>query len=36
MLDKGAAAYDILPAGDTGIYWANDIPVQSTIFEGNL
>ncbi len=36
MLDKGAAAYDILPAGDTGIYWANDIPVQSTIFEGDL
>ena len=36
MLDKGAAAYDILPAGDAGIYWANDIPVQSTIFEGDL
>jgi len=23
--------YDILPAGDTGVYWANEIPVGSTL-----
>ncbi len=24
--------YDILPSGETGLYWANDILVQSTLF----
>jgi hypothetical protein len=30
-LYKGAATYDILPAGDTGLYFANGIPVGSTL-----
>lgn len=34
ILDGGGAAYDILPAGDTGLYWASGIPVQSTLLEG--
>ena len=25
--------YDILPAGDTGEYWANGIPLKSTLFQ---
>jgi len=25
--------YDILPAGDTGVYWANGIPVSSTLLK---
>lgn len=28
---EGAYTYDILPSGDTGLYWANGIPVRSTI-----
>ncbi len=28
---KGAYTYDILPSGDTGTYWANGVPVRSTI-----
>lgn len=28
---KGKATYDILPSGDTGLYWANKILVKSTI-----
>ena len=28
----GEFTYDILPAGDTGSYWANGIPVGSTLF----
>lgn len=31
MLYKGAATYDILPAGDTGFYFANGIPMASTL-----
>jgi hypothetical protein len=27
----GGATFDILPAGDTGTYWANDIPLASTL-----
>ena len=27
----GAATYDILPAGGTGFYWANGIPLASTL-----
>lgn len=27
----GEYAYDILPAGDTGIYWADGIPLKSTL-----
>lgn len=26
------ATYDILPSGETGIYWANGIPLKSTLF----
>ncbi|MCL7411604.1 MAG: hypothetical protein P1P69_00685 [Methanosarcinaceae archaeon] len=29
--DKVLATYDILPAGDTGSYWANDIAMKSTL-----
>lgn len=25
--------YDILPDGDTGVYWANGIPLESTLFQ---
>jgi hypothetical protein len=25
--------YDILPAGETGGYWANGIPLESTLFQ---
>jgi hypothetical protein len=28
--DAGAT-YDLLPAGDTGIYWADDVPLASTL-----
>ncbi len=28
---EGEYTYDILPSGDTGIYWANGIPVKSTL-----
>jgi hypothetical protein len=28
----GEYTYDILPAGETGIYWANGIPLKSTLF----
>lgn len=28
---NGTATYDILPSGDTGTYWANGIPVRSTL-----
>jgi hypothetical protein len=28
----GGYTYDILPAGDTGGYWANGIPLKSTLF----
>jgi len=28
---NGKATYDILPSGGTGLYWANDIPVKSTL-----
>ncbi len=28
---EGEYTYDILPSGDTGIYWANGIPVRSTL-----
>ncbi len=28
---KGDYTYDILPSGDTGIYWADGVPVRSTI-----
>ncbi len=28
---EGSYTYDILPSGDTGIYWANGIPVRSTL-----
>jgi hypothetical protein len=27
----GSATYDVLPDGDTGIYWANGIPLRSTL-----
>jgi hypothetical protein len=27
----GAATYDLLPAGDTGFYWANGILLASTL-----
>ena len=27
----GTTTYDILPKGSTGIYWANGIPVRSTL-----
>ena len=30
--DSGEFTYDILPAGDTGGYWANGIPLESTLF----
>ncbi len=30
---EGEYTYDILPSGDTGIYWANGIPVRSTLAE---
>jgi hypothetical protein len=26
--------YDILPDNDTGVYWANGIPLKSTLFQG--
>jgi len=29
---QGEFTYDILPAGETGGYWANDIPLKSTLF----
>jgi hypothetical protein len=29
---SGDSTYDILPAGDTGGYWANGIPLKSTLF----
>jgi hypothetical protein len=28
-----AFTYDILPAGDTGAYWANGVPLASTLFD---
>jgi hypothetical protein len=28
--------YDILPGGDTGGYWANGIPLGSTLFSAPL
>ncbi len=28
---RGGATYDILPAGPTGIYWANGVPLGSTL-----
>jgi hypothetical protein len=28
---EGTATYDILPSGDTGLYWANDILIKSTL-----
>jgi hypothetical protein len=28
----GGFTYDILPAGDTGVYWADGIPLKSTLF----
>jgi hypothetical protein len=28
-----AFTYDILPAGDTGAYWANGVPLGSTLFD---
>jgi hypothetical protein len=32
QLSSGGFTYDILPAGDTGVYWANGIPLRSTLF----
>lgn len=29
---RSAVTYDILPAGETGVYWAEGIPVRSTLF----
>jgi len=31
---KEEYTYDILPDGDTGVYWANGIPLKSTLFHG--
>jgi hypothetical protein len=31
----GGATYDLLPAGDTGYYWANGILIGSTLAEGD-
>jgi hypothetical protein len=31
VLYTGIATYDILPAGDTGAYWANGILLTSTL-----
>jgi hypothetical protein len=28
------ATYDLLPAGDTGFYWANDVLLASTLKGG--
>jgi len=28
---NGGATYDILPAGTTGLYWANGILLKSTL-----
>ena len=30
---KGVATYDLLPSGDTGLYWANEILVGSTLLK---
>jgi Hint domain-containing protein len=30
----GARTYDLLPSGPTGVYWADDIPLRSTIDRG--
>jgi hypothetical protein len=32
LVPAGEFTYDILPAGDTGGYWANGIPLKSTLF----
>jgi hypothetical protein len=29
--DSGGFTYDLLPAGDTGFYWANGVLVASTL-----
>ena len=28
----GGATFDVLPAGATGMYWANGVPLGSTLF----
>jgi hypothetical protein len=33
QLSSGGFTYDILPAGDTKVYWANGIPLESTLFK---
>jgi hypothetical protein len=30
----GYATYDLLPAGETGFYWANDVQLASTLKDG--
>jgi hypothetical protein len=32
QLSSGGFTYDILPAGETGVYWADGIPLRSTLF----
>jgi len=32
LVPSGEFTCDILPAGDTGTYWANGVPVESTLF----
>jgi hypothetical protein len=29
----GSATYDLLPAGETGFYWANGILIASTLMD---
>jgi hypothetical protein len=28
---SGHATYDLLPAGDTGVYWADGVPLGTTL-----